>query len=326
MKITIVIPNWNGADLLANCLRSAQAQTIPTEIVVVDNGSVDNSVELIESQFPHVTLLKNPVNLGFAGGVNTGIEYALEHGTEAIALLNNDAIPDVYWLDHLAGTLEHNDHAGIVTSKIMRSDKKHLDSTGDFYSAWGTAFPRGRDELDIGKYDKTEAVFAASGGASLYRAKMLREVGLFDEDFFAYYEDVDLSFRARLQGWEILYQPKAVVYHEVGATSSKVHDFGTYHGLKNIFFLSYKNLPMGLFIKQLPKRTLYLSALHAYAWRRGKGLSSLRASAQIIRLLPKMTRARHNIQKSRKLSPADVNNLIYHDLPPSTKRKLSRKS
>ncbi len=311
--------------MLTECLKSLQKQTLPAEIVVVDNGSLDGSVQLLEREFPQITLLKNPVNLGFAGGVNTGIRYSLEHDADYIALFNNDAIADKDWLKHLVETLQHNDHAGIVTSKIMRSDKKHLDSTGDFYSAWGTAFPRGRDAEDTGQYEKTEIVFGASGGASLYRSEVFRQIGLFDEDFFAYYEDVDLSFRTRLQGWEILYQPKALVYHEISGTSSRVHDFGVYHGLKNIFFLSYKNLPFGLFIRQLPKRMVYLTALHSYAWVRGKGLSSLKATGQIILLLPEMTLKRREIQRNRKLSSSEINNLIYHNLPPSTKRKLGQK-
>lgn len=324
MKVAVVIPNWNGADIIAECLRSLQAQSQAAQTIIVDNGSVDNSVQLIEQNFPDVHLIQLPKNTGFAGGVNAGIRYALETGFEAIALLNSDALVDKNWLEKLVDTMEKGPGAGIVTSKILRSDKKHIDSTGDFYSAWGTAFPRGRDELDQGQYDNQEEVFAASGGASLYRAELFREIGLFDEDFFAYYEDVDISFRARLVGWNIMYEPAAVVYHEVGATSSKIHGFAVYHSLKNIFFLSYKNLPFSLLIRQFPKRAAYYSALHARAWLKGHIFDSLKAMAMILWLLPKMTVERWRIQKGRKLSSRQVNQLIYHSLPPSTKRKLGR--
>lgn len=325
MKVAVAIPNWNGADMIGACLRSLNNQSYACEAIVVDNGSVDDSVATIEEQFPRVHLIKLPVNTGFAGGVNTGIQYAIEKGYDAVALLNNDATTDKDWLKNLVSTLQKDQHIGMVTSKIMRSDKKHIDSTGDFYSAWGTAFPRGRDEPDTGQFESVEEVFSASGGASLYRTAMFREVGLFDEDFFAYYEDVDISFRARLAGWKVFYQHNAVVYHEVGATSSRIHDFGTYHGLKNIFFLSYKNLPFGLLLVHFPKRLLYYTALHAYAWKQGKAMASLKACVQIVRLLPKKTIERWHIQKKRKLPVAELNRIIYPKLPPSTRRKLGAK-
>jgi GT2 family glycosyltransferase len=321
-KIFVVIPNWNGADMIAKALQSLEAQTHKHQVVVVDNGSVDNSTEIIESKFPSAHLIKLPENTGFSGGVNTGISYALDQNADAVALFNNDAIADKNWLGTLVEAMQENGTFGIVTSKIIRSDKKRLDSTGDFYSAWGTAFPRGRDEEDIGQFETPEEVFAGSGGASLYRAAMLRRIGLFDQDFFAYYEDVDISFRARLAGWKVYYQPKAIVHHEVGATSSKIHDFGTYHGLKNIFFLSYKNLPLSLLIWQFPKRALYYTALHARTWTKGKPLASIKAAIKILLLLPKKTMERWRIQKNRKLSARDLDKIIYHPLPPSTKRKL----
>jgi GT2 family glycosyltransferase len=323
-KIFVIIPNWNGADLITKSLESLQNQIMPVTTVVVDNGSTDDSVRIIKTEFPAVQLIELSHNTGFAGGVNAGIKYALGQGASAIALLNNDAVADKYWIQKLADRLRKNDNLGIVTSKIVRADKKHLDSTGDFYTSWGTAFPRGRDQEDIGQFDVPEEVFSASGGASLYRSKVFQDTGLFDEDFFAYYEDVDLSFRARLYGWKVFYEPTSVVYHEVGATSSRIHDFGTYHGLKNIFFLSYKNLPLSLLIWQFPKRALYYTALHARAWTMGKPLASLKAIGKVLVLLPKKTVERWSIQRSKKLKTADLDKMIHHSLPPSTKRKLGK--
>src|SRR5207253_2984925 len=139
----------------------------------------------------------------------------------AIALFNNDAVADKNWLQSLVNTMSANSEVGIATSKLLLEDKKHIDSTGDFYSIWGMPLPRGRNQLDNGQFDKPEEVFGATGGASLYRAKMLNEIGLFDEKFFAYYEDVDISFRARLAGWKVYYQPKAIAYHGLSKTSSR---------------------------------------------------------------------------------------------------------
>ncbi len=323
MKVAVVVPNWNGADLVATCLRSLQAQTYSADIIVVDNGSVDDSLGILERGFPAAHLIKLPKNTGFAGGVNAGIRYALGHDYDAVALLNNDAVAEKDWLERLVAVID-KPRAGIVTSKIVRSDHTRLDSTGDYYSAWGTAFPRGRDETDSGQYDHPGEVFAASGGASLYRTELFRQIGLFDRDFFAYYEDVDLSFRARLAGWRVMYQPGAVVYHEVGATSGKVHGFAAYHSLKNIFFLSYKNLPLRLLITQFPKRAVYYTALHARVWQQGKITSSLRALMMIVWLLPRKTLERWRIQKHRQISTPELNRLIVRGLPPSAKHKLRR--
>jgi GT2 family glycosyltransferase len=242
-KVAVVIPNWNGKDELPKCLDSLQAQTVQRRIIVVENGSTDGSGELVTSLYPGITLLPQSKNLGFAGGVNAGIRYALEQDFEYIALLNNDAVADRNWLRELMGTLEHNPKAGIATCKFMTIDKKHLDSTGDIYTTWGLPYPRGRGEPVNEAYDKDTKVFGASGGASLYRASMLLQIGLFDEDFFAYYEDIDISFRAQLAGWKVLYNPRAIAYHQIGATSSKKKGFTTYQTLKNYPWVITKNVP-----------------------------------------------------------------------------------
>ncbi len=124
-----------------------------------------------------------------------------------IGLFNNDAVADKDWLKNLTQVLDENSDTGIVTCKLVDANNQHLDSTGDIYTVWGLPFPRGRGEPVSTKYDDKTDIFAASGGASLYRTKMLEEIGLFDEDFFAYYEDVDLSFRAQLAGWKVKYAP-----------------------------------------------------------------------------------------------------------------------
>ena len=247
-KSAVVIPNWNGADFITDCLKSLEAQSLKTDIVVVDNGSVDKSVDIIQSMFPKVTLLQFGDNAGFAGGVNRGIGHLLEiGGYDYIALFNNDAVADKDWLKNLVSAAQSKPEAGIVTGKLMRIDKKHIDSTGEAYSKFAMPFPRGRNQLDNGQYNKPEYVFAGSGGASLYRVKTLEEIGLFDEDFFAYFEDVDICFRAQLAGWKVWYTPAAVAFHLVGATSSKQGNFARYHSIKNTILLYNKNVPGWLF-------------------------------------------------------------------------------
>ena len=321
-KLYVVIPNWNGAERINYCLDSLQAQTEKHQIIVVDNGSTDNSVSFIEDRYPNVILIKHTKNKGFAGGVNAGLRYAIEHGAKYVALLNNDAVADPYWLERLVKFLDKNPGAGIVTSKIADANKAHLDSTGDLYTVWGLPFPRGRGEVFSDKYDKDTWVFAASGGASLYRVKALREVGLFDEDFFAYYEDVDISFRAQLAGWKVGYQPKALVYHEISATSSQIRGFAAYHTLKNLPLLLWKNVPWSLMPLVWPRLVLAWSGILLSALRRGQWMLVAKAVVVGAVLWPKKLVERYSIQKSRKVSVDYINSIITHDLPPNA-HKLS---
>src|SRR5665811_2212163 len=191
----VVVPNWNGADCLAACLDSLLAQSVKPRVIVVVNGSADGSLELLK-KYPGVEVIKHDVNKGFAGGVNAGFRRAIEDGVKYVATLNNDAVADKGWLEQLMAVFDKNPEVGIVTSKILDAKGQKIDSTGDYLTVWGLPYPRGRGEPELDKYDEQVDIFAASGGASLYRVKMLKEIGLFDEDFFAYYEDVDLSFRA----------------------------------------------------------------------------------------------------------------------------------
>lgn len=315
-KIYVVIPNWNGADMIAESLLSLQKQSLKASIIVVDNGSVDESVSIIETRFPDVQLIKLPQNTGFAGGVNTGIRAALEQGAEAVALFNNDAAADQDWLKQLVDTMDSDQKIGIVSCKQLRTDKKHIDSTGDFYSVWGMPFPRGRNQADTGQFDQTEALFSAPAGATLYRAELFKDIGLFDEEFFAYYEDVDMSFRAQLAGWKIMYQPRAEVYHAVSATGSKLGSFTRYHATKNFYLLYAKNMPGSLYWKYLPHFTLQALRLCASSLIKGGGWAFVRGTAKAFWLTPHIIRERRNIQKKRTVSLEHINHQLYKHRPP----------
>lgn len=315
MKTAVVIPNWNGAEWLAACLRSLKDQSADAEIIVVDNGSTDGSIEIIEKQFPDVTLIQLEENKGFAGGVNAGINHVLELDFDAVALFNNDAEADKAWLEQLVQAMKETG-AGIVTGKLMRDDRRHFDSTGDFYSINGIAFPRGRNQPDTSRYDDREEVFGASGGASLYSVPMLRETGLFDERFFAYFEDVDISFRARLAGWKIVFEPNAIAYHHVGATSSRMGDFTRFHSIKNFLLLYTKNMPGWLFWKYLPYfvyqflRTTARSVLDLkiHVW--------LKSVLFFVSYLPGVLSDRRRIQSTRKATVKEIDSLLYKSRPP----------
>src|SRR3990167_4648145 len=153
-RVSVVIPNWNGAKFLRVCLDSLHKQSLKADIIVVDNGSVDESLELLSHSYPEVKVVALSKNRGFAGGVNVGIKQAVADGADFVALLNNDAVADQKWLGHLVKFLNSHPQAGIVTSKILTADGKRLDSTGDIYTVWGLPYPRGRGEANTTKYDK----------------------------------------------------------------------------------------------------------------------------------------------------------------------------
>ncbi len=303
--------------MIVECLTSLKNQTYPAEIVVVDNGSIDESVHLIESHFDEVVILKNKINKGFAGGVNTGITYALENDADAVALFNNDAVAEQTWLGELVKEIEANPQTGIVTGKLMRSDKTHLDSTGDYYSTWGIPFPRGRNQKDTNQYEAPGAVFAASGGASLYRTELFKEIGMFDERFFAYYEDVDISFRAQLAGWNVSYTPKAIAYHHIGSTSSKLGDFTRYHSIKNFLILYTKDMPAQLYWKYLPTYLYQFMRTTARSILDGKFHVWLHSVATFIVMIPGILTDRRSIQKQRKISSSTVKSLLHTGRPPT---------
>jgi GT2 family glycosyltransferase len=317
MKVFVVIPNWNGADMISECLTSLEKQSLRHSVVLVDNGSIDDSVEIVAKKHSSVKIIKLPENTGFTGGVNTGIEYALKHGAEAVALLNNDAVAESKWLENLTKTLKKSKTCGIVTSKFLSFDGKKIDSTGDIYTSWGLPYPRGRDELDSLKFGETEEIFGASGGASLYRAEMLKEIGLFDQKYFAYLEDVDLSWRAQLAGWKVLYEPKAIAYHKIGATSGRIKGFSTYHYMKNLPMLFWKNVPTKFIPVIFPRLLFAYWTIVVKQLLTGNRWATIKGQAAWLKNIPHTFRERSGIQKSKKVSDEYIWSILTHDLPPN---------
>lgn len=309
-QVAVVIPNWNGEELLDDCLRSLLRQSIKARIIVVDNGSSDNSVDLIKTKYPSVIIMQMDKNYGFTGGVNRGIECAIDLGCAYIALFNNDAVADKEWLKELLLIMSKQPHTGIVTGKLMQMDKKRIDSTGEFIRRNAMPYSRGRGEADNGQYEKAGQVFAASGGASLYRTKMLRQIGLFDEDYFAYFEDVDISFRAQLMGWHIYYQPSARAFHHIGKTSDRLGSFRRYHSVKNYVLLYNKNMPGYLYWKHKPGFFVQLLRMGVGSIRDREFSTYLRAFARSILLLPSTLSKRRSIQKHRVVNTSYISNWV----------------
>ncbi len=198
--------------MLDSCLGSLRRQKYPkTEVLVVDDASTDESVALVRSRYPDVRLITLAQNCGFAAAANVGMSLA---AGEIIALLNNDAEADPEWLLELVKALEEDPLAGIATSKVLLYDRRDIiHSAGDLLRRDGLPGNRGVWERDYGQYDEPGYVFGGCGAAVAYRREMLEDIGLFDERFGSYLEDVDLAWRARLAGWRCLYVPAALVRH-----------------------------------------------------------------------------------------------------------------
>lgn len=325
-KISVVIPNWNGENTLGASIDSLLKQTLESNIIVVDNGSSDKSLEILENDYPQVTVLKHKNNKGFAGGVNTGINKAIEDGSIFVALFNNDAVADKNWLMNLYRKLSKQTNVGIVTPKMLLADMTTIDSTGEMMTIWGLPYPRGRDKKTINKYDKSIKIFGASGGASLYRITMLKETGLFDKDFFAYYEDIDLSYRAQLLNWEVLYVPESIIYHSVGTTSGKIKGFTTYQTMKNLPWLVLKNTPNRYIFSVLYRFCFAYILFYISAVQRGYGIYATKGLIVSLAYVPKKIIQRLQIQRKKKVSAEYIWKLFDHDLPPNAIKLRSIRS
>ncbi len=248
-KVSVVIANYNGERFLKECLESLYLQNFRDfETILIDNNSSDQSIEIVTEQYPGVILLQNIANKGFAEATNQGIRIARG---KFILTLNNDTRLDPGFLEEIVHPMEKDEMVGICASKMLFPDGR-INSTGTCISRSGAAWDRGMSEPDHGQYDHLKEVFGACAGAALYRKSMLEEIGLFDQDFFMYMEDVDLSFRARLAGWRCEYVPGAVVYHHHGGTVGVGSDTAVYYVNRNIIWVVFRNFPGVLLLSSLP--------------------------------------------------------------------------
>lgn len=325
MKVCVVVLNWNAYEETIVCLENILKFNIRFTLVLVDNGSTDNSIEKLKPFENRVKFIKNTSNLGFAGGVNKGIRWCIKNNFEFVALINNDAIPEYNWLNLNVSFMQQDASVGIVTGLMLDSQGKYIDSASEEYSNWGLPFPRDRNKK---KEDAPVAsyVFGATGGGSLYRTSMLKEIGLFDEDFFAYYEDVDLSFRAQLAGWKVYYNPLAITYHKRGLTSNKIPGFTTYQTFKNLPLLYVKNVPVSmLFSIGIRFKLAYLIMLSKAIFK-GKGKYAVKGLLMSCILVVKKIPSRIKIQSNKKVSSYYIRSILWRDLPPNQSglRKLRK--
>ena len=242
MKVTIVIPNYNGKHFMEPCLSSLSEQTYKDfHILVVDNASSDGSIEYMEENYPDIELIKLQKNYGFSKAVNIGIQHSR---TPYVILLNNDTTVDTRYVEEMVKAIEKSPKIFSVSSKMIQMYHPELiDSAGDLYTllGWGVCRGCGRPVSNYQKYDE---IFTACAGAAIYRRSVFDEIGYFDENHFAYLEDIDIGYRARIYGYYNMYCPTALVYHVGSGTSgSKYNSFKVKLAARNNLYLNYKNMP-----------------------------------------------------------------------------------
>ncbi len=309
---SIVIPNWNGAHHLAVCLNALRTQSYAhVEVILVDNGSTDGSQALVTEHYPEVRLLALDRNLGLTGGNNAGFRAARG---EILISLNNDTEADPDFVDALVAAMLEHPQAGMVAAKMLLFDRRdHIHSAGDGYGVDGIPFNRGVWQRDEGQFDQPGWIFGGCGGAVAYRRAMLDDVGLFDESFFMYCEDVDLNWRSQLAGWRCWYTPDAVVYHKLSATGGG--PLASFYTGRNTLWVITKDYPGSLVRKHWPRvlgAQWQITRDALRAWR-GKAARA-RLRGQLAGLLGcSMTLGkRRAIQSARRASDEYIESLLTH--------------
>lgn len=267
--ISVIIVNFNGEGYLRDCLSSLAAQTFRDfEVLVVDNGSGDGSLRLMEEEFPWVRVVPLKMNTGFAKGNNIGFQAS---SSKYVVTLNNDTVVDRRWLKALYEVAGSDRDIGMVASKILLGKEGSvIDSTGMLIYPDGMTRQRGKGQADTGQFNGMREVLFPSACAALYRREMLDEIGPFDEDFFFYCEDADLGLRGRLAGWKAVLAPDAVVRHLYSGTAGKYSGFKAFHIERNRFWVLLKDLPLS-YIILFPFHTARRYTVQLYGLVSGKG-------------------------------------------------------
>ncbi len=340
MKVSIHIVSWNSLKFLPDCLKSIFSQTYKNfSVLVIDNASNDGTIEFLQKNFPEVKIFKNNKNLGFAKAHNQGINLTK---SEFVLILNPDIILKEDFLEKILSEIEKDEKIGAISGKILkiytsepeieeRVKTKIIDSTGLKIFKSRRVINRGEGELDKGQYDKVEEVFGLSGACVLFRRQALEDIKIskdlrsyyeyFDEDFFAYKEDFDLSYRLRWRGWKIIYLPNAIAYHyrQIFGTKFKIKEIIKRRREKSplINYLSYRNHLFSLiknesfenFLKDLP--FIFFYELKKFFYILFFEQSTLKAILEIIKKLPQMLKKRKYIMKNRLITSNEIRK-FYH--------------
>ena len=302
MTVAVLIVNWNSRNLLGECLKSLSAQTRPPDrVIIVDNNSTDDSLLLAADWLQGVEVIRLQENAGFARANNIAAEAA--GGVDALALLNPDAFPAPGWLAALVAAAERQPDVGSFASwMLLDTQPDFLDGAGDSYHSSGRAWRNGhRMRAREWPAGDTE-VFAPCAAAALYRRAAFESAGGFDEHYFCYFEDVDLGFRLRLQGFRCVCVQDAVVRHVSSATTGYRSDFAVYHGERNAVWTFFKDMPWPLLLLYFPQHLLLNLAALVYYPLRGQGGVVWRAKLDALRGLPSVLRRRAQVQTMKHVS------------------------
>jgi N-acetylglucosaminyl-diphospho-decaprenol L-rhamnosyltransferase len=307
--VSVVVLNFNGRDWLPGCLDALTAQhgAPAFETILVDNGSSDGSAELVRASWPGVRVAPNATNAGFAAGNNAGARLALGAW---IAFLNNDTIAEPDWLARLQAEAAAHPECALVTSRLVfLHDPSIVDSAGDGYLRAGGAFKHGHG-APADAFASSREVFGACGGAFMIRRDAFDALGGFDPRFFMNYEDVDLSYRARLAGWRTWYAASAVVRHAGSGSLGAVSPAAVFYGQRNLEWTWIKNTPPGLLAATAVPHMLYSLAGVAHYIAVGRGRAALRGKWAALRALPQVLADRRRVQASRTVAARDLTRLM----------------
>jgi len=267
-RVSVVIPNYNGEKYLRGCLESLSLQNdLDFETIIIDNASQDSDYKWIEEEYQDIIFKRLDKNYGFSPAVNEGIKMAQG---EYVLLLNNDTVVEQDFISQMVKAIEKDERIFGVSSKMIAyHNHAIMDDAGDEYTILGWAYKTG-DGKPVEQFNESKKVFSACAGAALYRKKVFEEMGLFDEDFFAYMEDVDVSYRARIYGYYNVYCPEAKVYHIGSATSgSKYNAFKVRLAARNNVYVPYKNMPLLQLIVNLPALVVGTLVKGLWFWKKG---------------------------------------------------------
>ncbi len=311
IKVSVIIPNWNGNELLKDCLRSLVGQSFKDfEIILVDNGSTDDSVSFIENFFPDIKIVKLEKNFGFAKAINEGVKAS---AGKYVIFLNNDTQADKDFVKHLILCADSHPEVISVNSKLLNFyDRKIIDGVGILINEAGQARSIGWQEKDRGQFDKEQYIFGATGGASLFKRKDFIKVGGFDDSYFMYSEEVDFSFRAQFLGYKSIYCSKAVVYHKHKASAKKRPQHIEYWQFRNMTQTIIKDFPAGVIFKKwrwlkiilVHFNTIFYQVKNGYLW------PPFLADFWILIHLSGILNKREKIQKGKKVSDEYIENFL----------------
>lgn len=298
--ISIIIINWNGREVLPLCMESLTNQTFQDfEIILVDNGSTDGSVNDLKAHWPQLSLniIRLPKNIGFAIANNIG---ARASNSEWLALLNNDAFPSPTWVETLLSKAREHSEFTFFASRLLQVDRPNMiDGTGDVYHVSGLVWNRQHNHPAHLAVSQVGEVFSPQGAAGLYQRKAFLEIGGFDESYHSYHEDLDLAFRLRLRGHRCLYVPDALVYHKGSFSTGKGSDFAVQYGHRNMVWCYFQNMPGWLFWRYLPEHLLANIFTILHIGSKGQIKAILSAKWNALCGLPRILKKRKAVQQAR---------------------------